>query len=117
MISLFLIDPASISFIISVGFALFAFGFGLKKHKGFNYKILLYIITSYFLGSTIYPAISILFYSFQKRTLLGEDLSNYLVFFGLSGILLIAVALIGMYEMLNTKKTRFTIPKKIKPKK
>jgi len=99
-----ILDPNSISFIFSVIFLILAITFGLKKHKGWDLKILFYLIAAYFLGSTIYPAFSILYYSFQKTTLLGEPLTNYTVYFGLSGVLLIAVAIIGMVEMLKNKK-------------
>lgn len=99
-----IIDANSISFWLSLMFAIIALLLGFKKHKGFHYKIIFYVVSAYFLGSTIYPGLSILFYSSQNKTLMGETLDSYRIYFGLSGLLLILVALYGMYEMLKSEK-------------
>ncbi|MBS3089621.1 hypothetical protein J4461_01935 [Candidatus Pacearchaeota archaeon] len=101
-----IIDANSISFLLSLVFALVALIFGIRKYKGFHYKVIFYVISAYFLGSTIFPGLSILYYSYQNKTLMGESLESYRTFFGLSGLLLILVALYGMYEMLKIDKKK-----------
>jgi len=94
-----IIDQNTISFLISLIFSILAFVFGLRKHKGF-FKILFYVISAYILGSTIYPGLSMMYYTFQNKTLMGESLDNYKIYFGLSGLLLIIIAGYGLYEIL-----------------
>lgn len=100
----FIFDANSISFFLSLLFALLALIFGILKYKSFHYRIIVNVIIAYFLGSTIFPGLSILYYSSQNQTLMRESLEGYRNFFGISGLLLILVAIYSMYEMLKYDK-------------
>lgn len=106
MFSLILNDPKSISFLISLTFIVFTFGFGLKKFGKWDIKIIAYMVIAWFLGSTIYPALSIIFYSYTGETLLKESINEYREFLGLSGVLLILTAGLTIFEMLRANKKR-----------
>lgn len=99
-----LTSPSNISFLFSFGFVILAIIFGFIKHKKGDFKILFYIVSAYYLGATVYPGISIIYFAFQKKTLMGESIEDYALYFGLSGILLLCLVVIGLYQMLFRKE-------------
>jgi hypothetical protein len=103
----FIFDPKSISFIISILFALAALIFGYRKHnKKFHLYIFFYMASAYIIGMTIYPSASLMFYSFQKSTFLGESILDYQTEIGLAGLIMFVAAIIALFGMLKKQSNK-----------